>query len=219
MKIAVLSCDKNTDIFEAFHHCMEKYWRNHPEIIYFTESVKNPYYKTVSVPHDIHTWTRGAREFLRRIDDDQILLMVDDIFIRREVDVPRILYASEHLEGNIALFNFEKTFDPQDEPTNLIGWKKRKHGSEYEVSLMCGMWNKGKLIDVLGRDCTPWTIELVQEPCGYDYYINAGDYIIDWGYKTFRPCGLVKGKWAREIIPFFEKEGIQMDYSRRGFCE
>ena len=45
MKILVLSCDKNGDLFDAFHHCMEKYYPNHPEIIYATETIQNPYYK------------------------------------------------------------------------------------------------------------------------------------------------------------------------------
>ena len=39
MIILVASCDKNGDIFEAFHHCIEKYWKNHPEIIYATETL------------------------------------------------------------------------------------------------------------------------------------------------------------------------------------
>lgn len=47
MKILVCSCDKNVDLFLPFHHCMEKYWPTHPEIIYSTESVDNPYYRTV----------------------------------------------------------------------------------------------------------------------------------------------------------------------------
>ena len=47
MKILVLSCDKNIDTFDAFSHCMEKYYKNHPEVIYTTETVKNPYYKTI----------------------------------------------------------------------------------------------------------------------------------------------------------------------------
>ena len=50
-----------------------------------------------------------------------------------------------------------------------------------------------------------------------EYWINSGDFIIDWGYKTFKPCGIVKGKWARECKDFFDKEGIIVDYSKKGF--
>ena len=208
MNIAVLSCDKNEDTFLPFCHFMERYYPNHPEIIYFTDGIINPFYKTIPVKRTLDKWTKGFREFLNQIDDEQILLMIDDCFIRKPVDVERIEYASEHLNGNIALMNFEKSWDVNDEPTDLIGWKKRKHGSEFEVSLLCGLWQKEKLLKVVERDCSPWEIELEQDNCGFDYYINSGDYIIDWGYKTFQPVGKVKGKWTNETIEYLKSEGL-----------
>ena len=219
MTITVLSCSLNGDLFYPFRHCIEKYWPNHPEVVYYTDGIVNPFYKTIAIEHDLSEWTRGLRDFLSRINDDKILLMIDDIFIRRPVDTERIKYAAEHLTGNIAMMNFEKNWDLLDEPTDLIGWKKRQHGSPYEVSLMCGLWQKDKLLQVISRDCDPWTIELEQQSYGYDYYINAGDYIIDWGYKTFKPVGLVKGKWARECVDFLTGEGIYLDWYKRGFVK
>ena len=219
MIITVLSCDKNEEIFAPFHHCMEKYWPNHPEVIYFTESIHNPYYKSIPVERTLDKWTVGFREFLNQIDDEQILLMIDDCFIRSQVDEKRIKEAAEYLKGNVAMMNFELSWDITDEETGIKGWKKRKHGSSFEVSLMCGLWQKSKLLKVLERDCDPWTIELKQDGCGFDYYINSGDYIIDWGYRTFQPCGIVKGKWTRECKEFLDSIGIQVDYSKKGFVD
>ena len=219
MKILVLSCDKNDDTFEAFHHCMEKYWENHPEIIYATETIKNPYYKTISKNYPLEIWTKRIRETLQEIDDNQILIMIDDCFIRNKVDVKRIDYARKHLKGNIAMFNFEKSFDTNDIETTLKGFKKRKHNSPYEVSIMCGLWDKEKLLDVIKEDSNPWEVEGKQNNCGYDYYINSGNYIIDWGYVTYIFTGICKGKWCRNIVPFFEKEGIVIDYEKRGFYD
>lgn len=217
MKILVLSCDKNEDTFFPFHHCMEKYWKNHPDIIYATETIQNPYYKTISKNYSLDKWTKRIRETLKEIPDNEILLMIDDIFIRKPVDTKRIDIARANLTGNIACFNFEKVFNQDDLKSRLDGWKIRQKGSEYELSLMCGLWNKQKLIDILSEDSDPWSVEYKQNTKGYDYYINSGDYIIDWGYKTYIPCGLFKGKWTRNIIPFFEKEGIKIEYERRGF--
>lgn len=219
MTITVLSCSLNGDLFYPFRHCIEKYWPNHPEVVYYTDGIINPFYKTIAIEHDLSEWTRGLRDFLSRINDDKILLMIDDIFIRRPVDTERIEYAAEHLTGNIAMMNFEKSWDVNDSPTYLEGWKCRKHGSDYEVSLMCGLWQKEALIKVISRDCDPWTIELEQEPYDFCYYINSGDYIIDWGYRTFKPVGLVKGKWARECVDFLTGEGIYLDWYKRGFVK
>ena len=219
MVILVCSCDKDQDIFEAFHYCMEKNWEDHPKIIYSTETIKNPYYETISKNYPLEKWTRRIRETLQEIDDDEILLMIDDIFIRKPVDTERIEYARKHLKGNIAMFNFEKVFNQQDQESDLEGFKIRKKGSEYELSLMCGLWNREKLIHILEKDSDPWSVEYNQDTKGYDYLINSGDYIIDWGYITFHRVGLVKGKWARECKEFFDKEGIKIDYEKRGFID
>lgn len=219
MVIVVCSCDKDGDLFEAFHHCIEKYYPSHPEIIYATETIKNPYYKTINKNYPLKQWTKRIRETLQEINDNQILLMIDDIFIREPVDTNRIDYAKTILKGNVALINFEKVFNQEDEECGLDRFKMRKKGSEYEISLMCGLWDKEKLIDILEKDSDPWTVEYNQETKGYDYLINSGDYIINWGYKTFHPVGLIKGKWARECKKFFDNEGIKIDYSKRGFYD
>lgn len=219
MKILVLSCDKNEETFEAFHHCMEKYYKGHPEVIYATETIKNPYYKTICKNYPLEIWTKRIRETLKEIEDTQILIIMDDFFIREKVDTKRIEYLSKHLTGNIACFYFEKSWDSRDEETNIEGMKKRQHNTEYEVAINCALWQKDKLVDVLSRDSDPWDVEINQDNRGYDYYINSGEFIINWGYETWEPTGLFKGKWCKNIIPFFEKEGIKVDYSKKGFWE
>lgn len=219
MKILVASCDKNTETFKAFYHCMEKYWEKHPEVIYTTETEINPYYKTITHNIPLENWTKRIRMTLNDIDDEQILLMIDDCFIRKQVDIDRIEYLKTKLKGNIAVFSFEQSFDKNDLETDIIGFKKRKHGSVYEVTLLCGLWQKEKLYKVLEKDCTCWQIEENQDNYGFDYYINSGNDIIDYGGRPFKPAGIFKGKWCKEIVSFFEKENIQMDYKKKGFVE
>lgn len=219
MKIVVFSCDDCKDTFDAFHHCIEKYYPNHPEIIYITETIKNPYYKTICKNYPLELWTKKIREALKEIDDNKILLMTDDNFIRQPVDKERIEYVEKNLCGNIAMFNFEKSFDPNDMPCKYDGFKKKNPNGIAINSIMCGMWQKDKLIDVLNITCKPWEIERLNIAFDFEYYINSGDYIIDIGYKFQQPFAITKGKWAKEIIPFFEQEGIAMDYSKRGFYE
>lgn len=217
MVILVCSCDKDEDIWYPFHHCIEKYYKEHPKIIYSTETKTNPYYETICKNEPLEKWTKRIRETLKEINDNEILLMIDDLFIREKVDTKKIEYARSNLKGNIACFNFEKAFNSNDKESGLNGWKIRQKGSEYELSLMCGLWNKEKLIKVLENDSDPWTVEYKQDTKGFDYLINSGDYIINFGYEYMKPANLCKGKWAREIIPFFEKEGIVIDYEKRGF--
>ncbi len=221
MKLIVLSCSKNEELFVPLSHCLEKYYPNHPDVVYFTDGIMNPYYETIAVNNNLNTWTVGFREFLRHVNDDKLLLMIDDCFIRNPVDDKRIRKAKLilDLEPNLACLNFEKHWDKDDELTIYHDWLKRKHGSRFEVSLMCGLWDKWKLLSIVDRDCSPWEIEENQDGKGFDYYINAEDYIIDWGYRTFTPSNIVKGKWTRECKEFLDKEGIIVDYSKKGFYD
>lgn len=219
MIMLVLSCDNCKDTFGAFHHCVEKYYPNHPEIIYATETIKNPYYKTICKNYPFELWSKRIRETLKEIKDDKILLMTDDNFIRQPVDEERIKYVESVLKGNIAMFNFEKSFDTNDSECSYIGFKKKNKKGIAVNSIMCGLWQKDKLMQVLNITCKPWEIERLNIGFDFEYYINSGDFIIDIGYTFQRPFAITKSKWAREIIPFFEKEGIEMDYSKRGFYD
>lgn len=218
MVIIVSSCDKNEDIFYAFYHCMEKYWKEHPEIIYVTETIQNPYYKTINKNYPIELWTKRMREALEEIEDKHVLLMADDLFIREKVDTKRLKEADKLVKDNVALVNLEKCFNENDKEV-APGFKMRTKGSAYELSLMCGIWDREKLIHVLDKDIDCWSIEYNQDTKGYDYLINGGDFIINFGYEYMKHCGLKKGKWCREVIPFFEKENIDIDYMKRGFYD
>lgn len=218
MKIVVLSCDSCEDTFEPFHKCMEKYYPNHPEIIYVTETKKNPYYKTICKNYPLDLWSKKVREALKEIDDNVILLTTDDNFIREPVDEERINYVASIIGGNIAMFNFEKSFDSQDQECCYKGFKKKNLKGIAVNSIMCGIWQKEKLIQALNITCRPWEIERLNIAVG-EYYINSGNFIINIGYEFQKPFAITKGKWAREIIPFFEKEGIEIDYSNRGFYD
>ena len=90
MIIAVLSCSKNEDTFLPFYELMERNFPEHPQIIYFTDGIINPYYKTIPIENKLSTWTKGFREFLNQIYHKQILLMIDDCFIRNPVDTKRV---------------------------------------------------------------------------------------------------------------------------------
>lgn len=218
MKILVLSCDKNEDLWEPFHHCMEKYWPGHPEVIYSTETKGNPYYKTICVNCPLNIWSKRVRLTANIIDDNILLVLVDDIFIREPVDVESINYLCENFSENIACFNLEKQFDKNDLNTNIRNMKKRNHGSDWELSIMCGIWSRDKFIKILEKDQDPWSVEINGDTKGFDYYINSGDFIINWGYQYGgSTAGVMRGKWCKEVVPFFKKEGINVNYNIRGF--
>ena len=109
-----------------------------------------------------------------------------------------------------------KSWHSADEPCYIIGCKKRPHGAPYEVSICCGLWQKDKLLQVIAEDCSPWDVEYHQNNCNFEYYINE-DITIDWGWHKYGDwVGLCRGKWTRDAVELFEREGITVDLGRKG---
>ena len=218
MKILVLSCDNNEDLWEPFHHCIEKYWPEHPEVIYSTETKANPYYKTICVNYDIDSWSFRVKTCLKIIKDKQVLIMVDDIFIRDYVNNNKINKLSIDFPINAAAINLEKSFDKKDTYYSEL-LKKRYNNGEYKTSVMCGLWDREKAINVFNIKLSPWEFEMNNHHCNYDYYI-LNDYAFNWGhYRNGDIWAVYRGKWCKEVVPFFEKENIKVNYTKRGFCD
>ena len=218
-KILIMSCDKNKDLWDAFHLCMEKYWANHPEIIYCTETLTNPYYKTICVNAPVEMWTKRVRECVKQIDSDYILLTIDDLFLRDYVDSKFVESLTQYVVGNVAALNFEFSFDKDDTPINDIILKRPLQG-KFKVSCMCQLWQKQPLLDVFNVDIDPWRFEKYNKHKYYDYLISKNGDFLNWGKpKVGWKWGIVKGKWTHETKDFFDKEGIEIDYNKRGFAD
>ena len=217
-KILVMSCDKNEDLWLPFHHCMEKYWKGHQEIIYSTETKINPYYKTICTNLPIEQWTRRVYETIKHLRCDNILLVVDDIFIRDYVNQIAVQVVCDMVGGVIGAFNFEKSFDINDIPISDFVCVRSPKG-KYKTSVMCQMWNRKVMLDLFDTDKTAWDFEKENNGKGYLFLIRNKESFIKWGYEDRKWFGIRKGKWCKECKEFFDKENIKIDYSIRGFYE
>lgn len=219
-KIVVMSCDKNKDLWKPFYLCMEKYWKNHPEIIYSTETLENPYYKTICKDIPIDKWTKRVYETVKDLDCSHILLMVDDLFIREKVNYQIIDHLATYITNNVASINFEFSFDKKDILIyNRFGIMLRNPNGKFKLSCMCQLWKKSALLDLFNVEYNPWGFEKKGNPKHYSFLISKNGNFINWGkrHDTWK-WGIVKGKWTKECKEFFDKEGIKdIDYSIRGF--
>lgn len=219
-KIVVASCDANSDLFEPFHILMEKYWPDHPEIIYSTESITNPYYKTICKNYPLSSWTRRIKDTIDELDCDYILLMVDDLFLRYKVYSSEIDSLEKYFTGNVAAVNFEATFDKQDKALDKVVMIRNPKG-KWKISVLCCLYDKAKLSNIFNMDCSPWEIENIKKEFPYTYLVLKRENILIWrDPKTNWRWGFVrKGKWKKEVQNLFEAEGITVDYTKRGFIE
>lgn len=220
MTVVVASCDKDEDLFYPYYKCMEKYWPNHHEIVYLTESVVNPYYKTICKDYPVEVWTKRIRESLEEIEDDIVLFTTDDDFLNDYVNESKLNNLLPLFKSGVDSINLEMSFTRTDKFTMISGLLYRPKGSLVRVSLACGLWSKDKLIKVLSKDTTPWDIETLQDDKDFNYYILNNTKVLSWAYDGVSQRGaLVMGKWHRGIKVFFDIEGIDIDLNIRGFCD
>ena len=218
LKIIVMGCDNNADTFEPFHHCIEKYWPDHPEIIYSTETVVNPYYKTVAKNYPIKQWTKRIRETVEAEEATHFLLMCDDIFIREPVDDAFIRSLCNYVKDDIAILSLNKSWDKNDKVFNDFLLERHKAG-KWQLSLSDSIWSKKAILDLFDYDTDPWDFETKNLYKNYRCLAAKNRCLINRGCFCGERFALHRGKWCWECKQFFDKEGIKIDYSKRGFYD
>lgn len=205
MKIIVMSCDKYKVCWKPFFTLLNKYWKNHPTALLVCETEFCPYCETINIPSN--SWTKRLREALKGIKDEEVLLMLDDFFIRRPVDVDRINKIK--LSDETICYNFEKNY--REPALKLKEWDIQKNNQVYLNSCQPSIWNREKLIERLQEDKNPQEWETTKIDSPYIHFINNQDYIIDIGYRH-QPLnigwGITRGKLTEECKAFLESEAL-----------
>lgn len=216
MKILVLSCDKYSSCWSPFFTLLNKYYPNHPEVYLVTETKTCDYCKTINV--DATSWVHRFRTALEKIRDKQVLVMLDDFFIREPVDEKRI--NNIKFDDDTVVYNFELQYRPvKDNYISTDGWGVQYNKQTYLNSCQPSLWDRKKLIERLQNgNLTPqeWEWTVVDSP--YKHYINCGKHIINIGHGLhYGQWGIMRGKLTQECIGFLESEGIDTSELRHDF--
>ena len=218
--ILVMSCDRYSKYtFKMFHHCIEKYWKEHPKVYYCTESVVNQYYETINIDIPNSQWTRRLYMALEHIDSDIVLVCPDDTFFRSKVNDKVLKKLSTFIDDKLIAINLEPPFDCYS--VNEI-FSIRNPQGKWLTSFMPQLWNKKKLLELLkDKDLNPREAEKLGKGTPYNYGIIATtNKDINFGKKpNIYPYAITEGKWAKEIVEFAKQEEIEIDFNELGFFE
>ena len=219
-EILVMSCDrygKYTN--DLFHHCLEKYWVNHPKVYYCTETIPNPYYETILSNYSVDKWTRRLKECLDQIDSDIVLVCPDDTFLRKKVNYNTLKKLCNFIDDKLIAINLEPPFDCN--PCNEILSIRNPKG-KWLTSFMPQLWNRKKLIELLkDKDLNPRQAEKLGVDTPYTYGIIATTNV-DFAFGKqphVYPYAIVEGTWAKEMIDFVKSENVEINFNELGFFE
>ena len=220
VSVFISSCDAYQSCWAPFCHGLKKYWPDCPWPIYFvTNFLEPPCGWTLKVGKE-QDWTATQRMALRQISSDVILFMLDDFWLTDRVDTKSLVeFADLILEGKadkIHLTNFSderKTVVPSDIDKRLNGYASN---SKYRTALQGGLWRVGVFKSLMRDGESPWEFETKgsarSQKTPYTF-LNIKEHL--YLRYTTRPGAVEKGQWTQMAIDYAEREGLEVDFTRR----
>ena len=221
LAIVCFSCDKDEEMWPIFSICLNKYWPNHPRVYLLTETKTSPIIDTICYNYPLNKWTTRIIKSLNDIKENKVVFICDDVFLNDYVNIDKLKDCLKILdkEPKAAYINFEMSFNYYDVFCQYNGFKKKTKDSDFRLSLLCGIWDKKKLIDILSnKEGSPWDVEDSGDILKYDAYIVSDKKVLSWfrdGRAQYAACH--NGKWSKDLPDFLKKEGLTMDLEKKGF--
>lgn len=231
LTVFVNSTDAYRDCWVPFFTLLHRYW---PDCRH--EIVLNTDREEFVVPHlpvqstcvgrsadRTLTWSECTAIALSRIDTPFVLYMQEDYFIDGPVQSTVIDSLVDRMTAEaidcVQLYPSTRTapWVGGDEELKIV--RKR---APYWVNLQAAIWSTSALASVLRRHESPWQLEYwgSRRRAASRLDIRAYAPERDARVVPYERTGVVEGRWKRElVVPLFQREGIDVDFSTRGFVE
>lgn len=239
LTVLVNSCDKYSDLWNPFFTLYKKYASSlECPIILNTESIDFSFegldIKCIHLPdaNERNKYSARMSYCLSKISSEYVLVLLDDFFLRESINIELIQQIIEWMDKDkrIVYFNCDNI------PVYYDEWEKDKYpgfhrvpcGNCYTLNLQAAIWRTKKLRDYWRsnsiKEITPWEWEIYTNIiaankknekfyCTYRLDLSFCNY----GYNP-NGMGVFRGKWVYDdVFPLFKKEGIYVDFSKRGF--
>ena len=226
----IASCDKYHQAWEPFFFFLRKHWPNFDMPVILNTETKS----FACAGFDIKTfslykegenvpWGKRMLDHLDRVETDYVLLMLEDYFIRRDVEEDKLARLIDLLEENkdISTFNLVHAPVSFDKRHRLGDFLLRPRKGRYRFACT-GLWRVSHLKEYILPHESPWQWEVdgnyrsaYTENKFYMLAEGAEPYL-DYGF-SYDWMGIKKGKWVIEDVgPLFEENGLKVDFEELG---
>lgn len=175
-QIIVTTSDRSIWTLKAFSYLFNTYYSALQNVHVVCESLPRFRLPTNFMLHPVHLdgitgwprerWTDGLVRYLNSIPEQYVLIMLDDYWLVRTVDTGGINTLFNYMLERPELLRVDLTGDRLYaggvEDIECYGHFDivSAQGSEYQMSLMPGLWNKKLLLEVLQPAWNPWQVEM-----------------------------------------------------------
>lgn len=216
------TCDKYSDLWEHFCYFFKKYWPDYKGKIYINSEEKDFSYEGLNIINlKVGTCGFSEREIrgLKRVDEENILLMMDDLFLMGKVDTQAVNeYYKYFVESNIDSLIFRKfsSFEATI-PVKVRQAEVVVPPSIDMFSSQLAFWKKNTFMSLLNPTDGPWEMEwfgAMRANLNHIKLVCTPEKVI----PSLPEGGLHIGKWVPEMVDFLKKENYdKIDLSIRGY--
>lgn len=177
-RVFVITCNKYLWCMEPFAFLFNKYWGPDQEVVF--GSYKKPtfhlpdnfkFFEINKFEYPQDKWSNGLIRMLERSPDEFIVLMLEDYWLTRTVDVRAIEKLHEWMKTHTDILRFDLTDDRQfNGHAKFSGYigeydiVQTVHAAEYNMSFQAGIWNTELLLSLLEENKSPWEVEIQTQP-------------------------------------------------------
>lgn len=238
MKLAVLvnTCDKFRDCWDPFFLLWKKYGLS-PECCHLylnTEYAEYAYpgsdvtaLKVCSANHwqgeKPPTWSWCLARALEAIKEDYVLYMQEDYFLDRAADEPKVREMIDRMEQDreIDCIHLSSCSFRRKMSSDKEGLRQGDPRDLYFANCQAAIWRKECLVSLVREYEDAWQFERWASKraqlTGKRFYVanpQKGNEPL-----SYILTGVIQGKWYEPVVALFAQNGIEMDFSRRGFYE
>lgn len=228
--VIVSTNDGYRDLWTPFFTLLKKNWDVPFPIILNTESDSFSFegldirslalYKKGDKP----AWSERLIKTLESIDTEYVLTLLEDFFLTAPVDTARLddVFRWMDADKNIAVFSFLPAPGDNIKSDRYPGFELRAQRAPYRFNAQAAVWRRERLIDFLRPDESAWEWEHNGNERSFalqdEFYSALQNEPQVFPYDPFEH-GVYNGRWLTAVPALFAKNGIDMDFSVRGFFD
>jgi len=231
--LIVNSSDNYSDCWSPFFTLLDRYWPDldarvilNTERAVFTLPSTHPV-ESSRVQEDSErrlTWSECLLRCLDLVETPVVLYMQEDYFLEERVDhetitafVRRMIADPRIRHLGLTAFGSRGAFERTDDEQL---WKVDRK-APYRISLQAALWRTDAMRSYLRPEENGWMFEIYGTRrawrCDELFLTVNRDLERIRRVLPYSMAGIVKGRWWQTMPALFVREGIPMDFSRRGF--
>jgi hypothetical protein len=225
--IFLSSSDAYSDVWELFFILFKKYWPEYDGTIYFNTQEKEIKIDGLNIICTklgyLGSFGKEMRACLDRIPSDDVMLMLIDFIFMDNVNNEKIKeYFDFYKKNNLDTLNFKcyesiNQFDTDNADLVLVTPPAPHLFFNYQIAF----WKKTVLYEMVLPHENPWTSEWFGTQRAEKMKIKQALVKGSVGSPiNYHESGcLARGKWHPVAVSFLKKNGIDVDFSKRGFAD